>query len=116
MKTLPLNQHALLYDGCRLATLETVTLIGKSKTETPKEGDSSELIANTEFVRTVENKLNNTIKSEVSRLEGLINSLQSKLNSLDSEVKKIDSSLDSLSKYLETLESRVENIENQLSE
>lgn len=49
MSIQPLNSHGLLYDGVKFATLDTPTLIN-AKVKTAKSGDRSEHVANTEFV------------------------------------------------------------------
>lgn len=112
MKALPLNEKALLYDGCRLATLESPVFTRKPKTPTQREGDSSELVANTEFVSIVEAKLNKRIddlteyvKSEVKRLEGLINECKSRLDTAESNIRTLQSNVSSLQSRVGQLES-----------
>lgn len=128
MKSLALNEHALLHDGCRYATLESPRFTVKPRTPTQKEGDSSDLIANTEFVSIVEAKLNKRIddltayvKKEVARLDARIDSCEQRLSaaestikthtnqisSVNSQISSINSSLDSLNRYLQDLESRL---------
>lgn len=121
MKPLPLNLNALLYNKCKYAILESPTFTDRPKTPTQKEGDSSELVANTEFVSIVEAKLNARIDAleaklnrEVARLDGRIDSCEKEISSLKSRINDINSSLDSLNNYLQSLELRVSNIENSI--
>lgn len=119
MKALPLNEKALLYDGCRLATLESPTFTRKPKTPTQREGDSSELVANTEFVSIVEAKLNKRIddlteyvKSEVKRLDGLIDACEARLDTAENNIRTLQSNVNSLQSSVSSLQSRVGQLES----